>query len=283
MEREWQIAKKAGPSSLIFFLKDALRSYSAKKIKGFIDSGFCFINNKRERFSNRVVKGGDQIKLVVPEQKEEEPQEKIIYEDESIIVYNKPCGISCDTRFEKEIGAFLLHRLDKDTSGVLLFAKSLKALGILEEQFRKRMVEKEYIAICEGSFPKKEGRIENWIGPGVRFAGQTLRRVCQKGEVGQFAVTDYLLVNKGKKASLVRLFPKTGRTHQLRVHMSFLGHPIVGDRLYGKRLFKEASRLFLHAKKISFLHPITGKRISFVAPLSPLFQKVIEDLCAPLS
>jgi 23S rRNA pseudouridine1911/1915/1917 synthase len=266
--------------TLISFLKSKVsKDVSQKALKRSIDAGLCFVNGRRERFSNTVLLPKDKVKLFEEENPVQElfSQENILFEDEAILVFNKPWGFVCDKRAEDRMRALLAHRLDKETTGVLLFAKGEKALKNLTDQFRLHTIKKTYLAIVEGYFEKKEGNIENYLVPATKYAGQTLWKV---GRGGLFAKTRFVCLKTGARASLLELYPETGRTHQLRVHMKALSHPIIGDRLYGDKVFKEAPRLCLHAKRLEFDHPVTKKRMVFEAPLPVSFCKAIEALCA---
>jgi RluA family pseudouridine synthase len=202
-----------------------------------------------------------------------------LHEDEAIIAIDKPPNMpSAPTRvsaagtaleiLRRQLGRAagsparlsLVHRLDVPTSGVLLFARCQKAAAVLARAFRERRVEKEYAAVVEGSPVGDSGRIALPIG----------RRGRQSAveSTGKPAVTEWQVLRRGPKATLVRLLPRSGRTHQLRVHMEAIGHPIVGDRIYGG---PAAPRLMLHAKALRFAHPTDGQRIEVTSPVPPEF------------
>ena len=217
----------------------------------------------------------------------------IIFEDESILVLDKPSGwITNDastTTTQPVIQTWLrenlkyllvgdrdrrdgiVHRLDKETSGLLVVAKTIPAFENLQSQFKERKVAKTYIALAHGEVIPKEGNIEASVG---RLPWRRQRFGVLPG--GREAVTNYkvlkTLSKDNEKFSLVELYPKTGRTHQIRIHLKFIGHPIVGDNFYaGRKTSRDdrlwCPRLFLHAAKISFFHPETGKELTFESEL----------------
>jgi len=217
----------------------------------------------------------------------------IIFEDESILVLNKPSGwITNDASTtttqpvlqtwlrenlkypligDRERRDGIVHRLDKETSGLLIIAKTISAFENLQSQFKERKVTKTYIALTHGEIEPKEGEIVASVG---RLPWRRERFGVLPG--GREATTDYTVIktleNKDEKFSLVELYPKTGRTHQIRIHLKFIGHPIVGDFFYaGRKTAREdrlwCPRLFLHAKEITFFHPQTGKEVKFESEL----------------
>lgn len=264
MNIEWKVQPNDNQKSLLEFLQDHLKdkSFSRRKVKGFIDAGYCFIQGKCERFSKTIVHTASHIWLRVPENMR--APLSIIYEDEAIIVLNKPDSTTCDERLEKALsGAHLVHRLDKDTTGVLVVAKSIAIRDELMEQFQKRSVKKKYAAIVEGKIAHR-GSVENSLGPIARAGGRV-----KWGEVqnGRYAYTKWICSVQTAHYSFVTLMPETGKTHQLRVHLAGLGHPIIGDDLYGSRHAEKVPRYLLHAFELTFTHPVTHKIVSFQAPL----------------
>jgi len=220
----------------------------------------------------------------------------IIFEDESILVLNKPSGwITNDASTtttqpvlqtwlrenlkypligDRERRDGIVHRLDKETSGLLIIAKTISAFENLQSQFKERKVTKTYIALTHGEIELKEGEIVASVG---RLPWRRERFGVLPG--GREAITKYkvisyhsLITDHGSLFTLVELYPKTGRTHQIRIHLKFIGHPIVGDFFYaGRKTAREdrlwCPRLFLHAKEITFFHPQTGKEVKFESEL----------------
>ena len=252
-------------SSLLAFLKKKT-TLSGREIKRALEKGACRLNGKIERFGSIKLKVGDKVTFYPPK-KVALGTLKVLHQDPSLTLFNKPSGIVSSP----EKGHHLVHRLDKGTSGVLLMARTLSMKKKLEALFKKREVKKVYIALVKGIPRKGQGTIENKLGKKGVFQGQTL---YGSSLTGQLAITHYKVLKKGKGFSLLELHPETGRTHQLRVHLSELGHPILGDLQYGRNtLFpKEIDRLSLHAYRLSFTHPKTGKKIQTTAPLPKLFK-----------
>lgn len=232
----------------------------------------------------------------------------ILYEDQDLLVINKPSGMvvnraesvkgetvqdwiegkgitgitsttsTTGTEFEKRSG--VVHRLDKETSGVLLIAKTPEAFAELQRQFKAREVEKTYVALVHGRVEPKEGVIREPVG---RLPWNRERFGVLAG--GREAETEYKTILKilNEEFTLLELYPKTGRTHQIRVHLKSINHPVVGDPLYAGRKTARRDRewcprLFLHAKKIVFKHPVSSKMISVEAPLPGELREVLEKL-----
>ncbi|MCB1107382.1 MAG: RluA family pseudouridine synthase [Chlamydiia bacterium] len=255
--------KKA--SSLLSFLKEKT-GLSGRGIKKALENGGCHVNGKLERFGATSLKVGDAVTFRVPKEHNKEPF-KILYQDNDLTFFNKPSGEG-STPLQ---GHYLVHRLDKGTSGVLLMARTLPMKKELEALFKKREVKKTYIALIKGTPRKEGGTIRSFLTKKGSFHGQTLYGSAPHG---QEAVTHWKVLKKMKGITLVELHPETGRTHQLRVHLKEMGHPILGDLQYGREeTFPiEIDRLSLHAYRLSFIHPKTGKRIQVTAPLPLLFK-----------
>lgn len=220
-------------------------------------------------------------------------EQDIIYEDDVMIVLNKPSGYAVhggsgissgvieglrllrpDERFLE-----LVHRIDKATSGCLLVAKKRSALKLLHDLFRENKVKKTYLALLTGQWQKKNMLV---TAPLLRSTGKGGERMVKVNKAGKFAETNFRRVKKYKDLTLVEASPKTGRTHQIRVHSAWLGHPIVGDERYGneaennkyrQRGFK---RLFLHAEQLQFVHPVTQEMMKFKAPLPEELVSLIQ-------
>lgn len=254
-----------------------------------MDKG-VLVNHEQKRWSESLVEGDYlEVKLFIPEESDVVPDQKkveVLYEDDHILVANKPAGMDTHPNEKGQTGTLLnavvhhcgphtnvrhIHRLDRDTTGAVLFAKHRIAGSIMDRLLEERKVKRAYMALVHGLVSKKKGTIEQAIGKDRHHA--TRKRVSPKG---QSAITDYEVHGylKEKDATLVKLFLRTGRTHQIRVHMSYMGHPLLGDTLYGGKK-KAASRQALHAASLTFPHPFTGETITCEAPFidePPIFE-----------
>lgn len=232
-----------------------------------------------------------------PPQSEEEPL-TILYEDEHLLVLDKPAGMVVHAGAGRASGALvnalvahraaiatvgpdplragIVHRLDRDTSGVMVVAASDEALAALQRQFRRRETRKEYLALAYGQVAPSEAAIEAPIG---RDPSQRQRMAVLPE--GRYARTEYRLLERLPGASLLVVLLLTGRTHQIRVHLASIGHPVVGDRVYGPRRGAIAApRQFLHAWRLGFAHPISGQPLTFEAPLPADLEMVLTRLRA---
>ena len=281
------------------FLAERVPEISRSHWKTRIQDGLVRVNGAVCK-PNLRLKTGDVINWTVPDETATEilPEDiplNILYEDDAVLVLNKSPGrvvhpaagnetgtlvnalMFHDPVFESLERAGLVHRLDKDTSGVMVVAKSKEAMAELKRQFKARETEKEYLALVWGD-PPKSGRIETLLGrhPVHR------KKMAVLTQGGRDAVTNYETLEHFGEVSLVRVRIETGRTHQIRVHMAHLGHPIVGDAVYGRArkhtLPEKPERQMLHAVRLAFNHPETGKRLSFEAPLFEDIARLLEQL-----
>ncbi len=201
---------------------------------------------------------------------------KVIYKDENVLVIDKPAGVNSDS-FEKRV-----HRLDKDTSGILLIAKNDKTLDFLQKQFKERKVEKKYLALVIGNLKDKEGKVETLIGrsPNDRKKQKVYLFLEPGVENKRKAITEYKMLQRFKDYDLIEAEPQTGRKHQIRVHLSYISHPIAGDEVYG---FKNQpcpeglKRQFLHATYLKIKMP-DGKMKEFKSELPEELKKVLEKI-----
>ena len=267
-----------GLSLLSFLHKKGKGAFSLKTLKEAIAKKSCRIGNRIETFSSYKLSKGEIVEFDISLAQTPSKTPEILYEDEDLVIINKKVGSVCKDPFLPDRSWKLVHRLDKETSGVLLLAKHEKAKQALEGLFAKRQVEKLYLAICDGKFFSSSGVIHNKLAPKGGYQGQTLYGSAIRGEV---AITHWSLMSKAKNSSLVLCDLKTGRTHQIRVHMSEMGHPILGDIQYANKKFScdfVARRSLLHAWKVSFIHPFSQKKISITAPLPLDFQEALTTL-----
>lgn len=270
---KFKVSREESGQTLLSFLRAHLEGgVSVKGVKRAIDTKGCRINGRIETFSTHPLKAGDEIEITLDERIQKAVT--ILYEDDDFIAANKPAGVTSESLQKRDV---LIHRLDKETSGVILLAKNKKMLEAMIELFSKHLVDKEYLAIVHGEVKGKRGEIRSNLTRKHSFQGQTIYGSASKGRL---AITSWETLSQTSKASLLRLYPKTGRTHQIRVHMKEMGHPIVGDTLYGNNssLAYKPRRHLLHAHKISFPHPFTHKMIAIEAPLPDDFLEAQEKL-----
>jgi 23S rRNA pseudouridine1911/1915/1917 synthase len=265
-----------------------------------IENDKILVNGKKTKASYKVI-NGDKITIEYEEPKEiglqaEDIPIEIIYEDEDIIVVNKPKGMVvhpangnpngtlvnalmaiCKDSLSGiggEIRPGIVHRIDKDTSGILVVAKNDKAHIALSEQIKAHKVDKTYIALVKGIVKENTATINMPIS-----RSQNDRKKMAVNKNGKEAVTHFKVIARYDRYTLLEVKIETGRTHQIRVHLSEIGYPIVGDTVYsnGKNEWNENGQ-FLHAKSLKFVHPITGKEMFFEAKLPAYFEKVLEAL-----
>ena len=201
---------------------------------------------------------------------------KVVYEDEAILVVEKPAGlltVETERSVQKSLHSilkmvyrpspiFVVHRLDRESSGLLVFSKTRTALAPLKKALEKREIKREYAAIVSGNLPAKKGSWESYLAEDTNYHVKTVSQ-------GELAKTHYTVMKKGRKTSLLKVDLDTGRKHQIRVHTSEAGHPILGDKRYGGN---PAQRMMLHATKLIFNHPLTGKLLSFYRPMPEVFR-----------
>lgn len=285
------------------FLHERLPDYSRARLQSWIREGRVRIDGKVAKPSSRL-RGGETVEVEpgeLPELKAE-PEElplEILYEDEAVIAVNKPAGMVVHAgagihrgtlvnallhHFGRlssvggELRPGIVHRLDRFTSGVILVARHDKAHRELAAQFASREVEKVYLALVHGGVERETGRIEK---PVARDPKRRVRMTARLAH-GRPAVTEYRVERRFPGFTLLEARPGTGRTHQIRVHLASIGHPVVGDRLYGAPArvagMPPLGRYFLHASRIAFRSPATGERVVVEAPLAPELSEWLEGL-----
>ncbi|MFA6915215.1 MAG: RluA family pseudouridine synthase [Parachlamydiales bacterium] len=234
------------------FLTDKLKELqSGKQIKKAIEDGKCVVNGRMERFGSIKLLVNDSISIQFDKKNTQKVQ--ILFENEEFFAIDKWAGLICeDTAVRKFFpGTFLIHRLDKETTGVLLIAKSEPVKKRFIELFREGKILKQYLALCSGYPSKNSGSIKNFLTKQGEFKGQTLYKGTLDGP-GQYAETHWKVLKKVGNDTLIECRPITGRTHQLRVHLKEIGCPIVGDVLYNKK-GGISPRMMLHAQKLEIV------------------------------
>lgn len=259
--------------SLLAYLKEkkALKT-SVKSLKRAIETRLCFVNGQVERFSSYVLGTGDVIELkgIPVPMKASAPT--IIYEDEHLLICNKQAGVCSEDIPDFFSGSILVHRIDKDTSGALILAKNPAMKEALISLFSKREIKKSYLAICDKVVHQDSFKVNNFLTKKFALQGQSIYGSATEG---QRAITHFSCLKRSKDATLLLCEPVTGRTHQIRVHLSEMGHPILGDLQYGKSFTcpLQPARHLLHAYELKFRHPMTQKELRVQAPLPEDFER----------
>jgi 23S rRNA pseudouridine1911/1915/1917 synthase len=282
------------------FLVGKAGNLTRSQIKKFISQGRVRLNGRSGKPGYKL-RAGDRMEVEWTEEEDRrlrpEPLDlDILHADEHLIVVNKPSGLTVHpgagrwsgtlaggllARFPEvaDIGPQerpgIVHRLDKDTSGVMVIARRPEAYSRLQRMFKNREVHKTYLGLVGGKLAQKEGRIAWAIGRSTKDG----QRFTVRGRKPREALTLYKVLKEYKDFSLLEIKPVTGRTHQIRVHFAAAGHPLAGDPRYGHRRPKTSiPRLFLHAHKLSFVHPATGEKVEFSAPLPPELEDILQTL-----
>jgi len=288
------------------FLKTQLKGVPKSLIYRILRKGEVRVNKKRIKPEYKLC-AGDEIRVppvrvaeenALPSSKLSSVQalaSQIIYEDDVIIVLNKPSGLAVHGGSGLSFGVIeglralrpeskfleLVHRLDRDTSGLLLVAKKRSALKHLHEQLRVKTMRKQYLALVRGQWQPHVKVVNAPLLKNILQSGERIVRVNSDGKPSE---TRFQIVQKVANATLVMASPITGRTHQIRVHTAHAGHPIACDDKYGERAFDEQvklaglNRLFLHAYRLTFTHPVTDKELTLEAPLGKELQAVLDRL-----
>lgn len=279
-------------------LTDLLPSITRSHIQQWIKEGNVSVNGEKMK-ANYKVQSGDEIAIVEPELvslevlAEDIPIE-IVYQDEDVVVVNKAQGMVVHPSAGHQTGTLvnalmyhitdlsgingtirpgIVHRIDKDTSGLLMVAKNDAAHEKLAAQLKDKTSLREYIALVHGVIPHEKGTIDAPLGRSKQD-----RKKQDIIDGGRAAVTHFTVLERFKDFTLVSLKLETGRTHQIRVHMKYIGYPLAGDPIYGPRKTLEGKGQFLHATTLGFKHPTSGEFLTFEAPLPKLFEETLNDL-----
>lgn len=276
---KWTADSTALGQSLFTFVRQKVsKSFSLKDIRWAIEHNRCYVNGKIERFCSHRLRPGDTIRIEIAKKPviAFDPS-KVLFEDSFFLIYDKPSGVTSED-LASRLRLFLVHRLDRDTTGAFLLAKHAEAQSLGESLFRERTIKKSYLALVSGSIKGSKGIIENAIGKIKEKGGEGYWGVVSPNK-GLYAKTEWECIDKSKAYSLMRCFPETGRTHQIRVHMKAIGFPILGDIRYGGRVPHAGFypyRPLLHAESLSFLHPITQEKVEIKASLPEDFIEGIS-------
>ena len=271
--------------------------YTRSKIQKMIDNDCILVNGKSIK-SSYTLKENDKIEVKDYEENTDILPENIpldiYYEDEDLIVVNKPSGMVVHPAPGNYTGTLvnalmyhtnnlstvntsvrpgIVHRIDADTSGLLLVAKNDKAHNILAEAIQKKEVVREYIALVEGVIKEDSATIDAPIGRDIH----NRKKMCVTGDNSKEAITHIRVLERYSDATLIRCKLETGRTHQIRVHLSYIGHPVVNDPVYGRRkLINPKFGQMLHAEKLGFVHPTTKEYMEFTSPVPEEFTKILN-------
>ena len=294
--------RKHKEERLDHFLVEQLPEFSRSRLQGLIKDGFITVNGLEAKKAGQKLEPGSQVEVRIPpsvpsELVGEDIPLDIVFENDDLLVVDKPAGMVVHPAAGHETGTLVhavlgydpdlegiggeerpgvVHRLDKETSGLILLAKNERAHRWLQEQFRLRKVEKTYLALVDGAPPTPRGRVEAPIG---RDPAHRKKMAIMPPGKGREAVSEYLTLESFKAHTLLEFHPFTGRTHQIRLHCMFLGCPIVGDKIYGHRKQSiEMERHFLHAAKLKIMLPGMNKPQTFEAPLPEELQAILDFL-----
>lgn len=286
------------------YLASQLTDVSRSRLQKLIEQGHVQINGDVCTSKKLDVKSGDRIQINIPDaepldlQAENIPLD-ILYEDDSLLILNKPAGLVVHPSAGHETGTMvnallahcstlpgingvqrpgIVHRLDKDTTGAIAVAKTEQAFHHLQEQFRTKTARRDYLAIVYGAPPQENGTIEQSIG---RHPVERQKMAVVSEEKGRRAITHWHIKERLGNYTLMEFELETGRTHQIRVHSAFMGHPIVGDQVYGsgrKSINVNLPGQALHAWRLRLKHPMTEEWVVAIAPLPPTFTKLLDVL-----
>jgi 23S rRNA pseudouridine1911/1915/1917 synthase len=294
--------QKENEERLDHFLVECLPEFSRSRLQGLIKDGFVKVDGLAAQKSGQKLERGDAVEVHIPTpvpsglQPEDIPLD-IIFENDDLLVINKPAGMVVHPSAGHETGTLvhavlgyapgiegiggeerpgIVHRLDKETSGLILVAKNERAHRYLQDQFRLRKVEKVYLALVDGAPPTPSGRVEASIG---RDPAHRMKMAIQPPGKGRAAISEYRTLENLGEHTLLEVHPLTGRTHQIRLHCTFLDCPIVGDTIYGRRHPTVAiKRHFLHAVRLTVKLPGEETPRTFEAPLPADLKELLELL-----
>ena len=298
MDNQIEVIVKEEKGRIDKVLNERLTDYSRSQIQQWIKEQHVSINGKVIK-ANYKVSAGDHvlIEIPVPETLDLVPENmnlEIVYEDKDVVVVNKPQGMVVHPSAGHPNGTLvngllyqiknlstindvvrpgIVHRIDKDTSGLLMVAKNDRAHESLAQQLKDKTSLRKYVALVHGEIPHEKGRIEAPIG-----RSKVNRKMQAVIEGGKSAVTHFEVLKRFEGYTLIELQLETGRTHQIRVHMNYIGYPVAGDPLYGPKKTLKGNGQFLHAKLLGFEHPTTGENMVFDAPLPEIFKKTLKQL-----
>lgn len=286
--RDFEITQ---PALLLEFLLSALKGESRTTVKSLLSHRQICINGRICTQFDTPLKSGDKVSVCFDKRNLpfSHPLMEIVFEDAHLIVIHKKAGLlSMANERVKEKTAyrilsdyvkqsdprnliFILHRLDRDTSGLMMFAKSREVQEKLQEDWERAVVERKYVSVVEGTLSHPQGTLKSYLSED----GNCFTRISD-AQKGKLAITHYHVLKSNRQYSLVELELETGHKNQIRVQMQSLGHPICGDRKYGART-NPLRRLALHAYKLHFIHPVTGQQMNFDTPIPKAFALTVKN------
>lgn len=290
------VLRVEGETTLLPFLMVKMGGMSRTGIKNLLGHRQVSVNGTVQTRHDTPLKNGDRVSILAGRGNIElrHPKLKLIYEDEHLIVVDKKPGLltvathpgstemtvfsilkAYVRKQNPRNGIYTVHRLDRETSGLLVFAKSVELQHYMRQYWRELVTKRTYVAVAEGIFDTKEGQIRSWFTEDKRNAMVYSSPVDDGGDL---AITNYKVIREGADCSLVELNLETGRTNQIRVHLASKGHPVIGDRKYGHgNDDSPIDRLCLHAKILEFIHPVTEKTVRFDSAVPREFLRLVED------
>ena len=282
-------------NTLMTFLLSKMGGMSRTSVKNLLARRVVHLNGRVETHPDAALQAGDEV-VIVPEKGNSQlthPKLRLVYEDDYLIVVEKKEGLltvaahpgSAETtalsilkdyvrRSDKRNGIFVVHRLDRETSGLLVFAKTRELQEYMRTYWHELVTKRTYVAVVEGVMPKEEDTIVTWLSEDPK---STMVYSSPVDDGGKKSVTHYKMVKSNDQYSLLELNLETGRTNQIRVHMASVGHPVVSDRKYGSGKVPPIDRLGLHARILEFIHPATEETIHFETPVPREFLHIFHD------
>ena len=282
-------------NTLMTFLLSKMGGMSRTSVKNLLARRVVHLNGRVETHPDAALQAGDEV-VIVPEKGNSQlthPKLRLVYEDDYLIVVEKKEGLltvaahpgSAETtalsilkdyvrRSDKRNGIFVVHRLDRETSGLLVFAKTRELQEYMRTYWHELVTKRTYVAVVEGVMPKEEDTIVTWLSEDPK---STMVYSSPVDDGGKKSVTHYKMVKSNDQYSLLELNLETGRTNQIRVHMASVGHPVVSDRKYGSGKIPPIDRLGLHARILEFIHPANEETVHFETPVPREFLHIFHD------
>jgi RluA family pseudouridine synthase len=275
------------PHTLLDALQQLFPDSSRTTLRQMLQNDRVRVNGQPARDAKRVIASDDKVSIAGKTERID-PRVRIVFEDADLIVIEKAehlLTVPTNEVLHENVEAFLngylgggkdgdarvhhVHRLDRDTSGLLVFAKNTHARDRLQDQFAEHKADRVYVAIVQGKMPESSGTFRSYLAEDRELRVRTVATAKE----GKEAITHYRVVASGKRWSIVEVTLETGRRNQIRVHFAQAGHPVIGDTMYGIGREPELGRLALHAKTLAFVHPRTGEKMNFTSEMPKVFRE----------